>query len=116
MSQNNAKWTGNPEKMDNGQWGVRINAKGGTPKIGESVEIFTRTGDHWRATITKVTKKANGYMVYETTGRPAKSADKVKQSAAANTRSGGKKACRECGGAVQSWSQGKRAGLCHDCV
>jgi hypothetical protein len=108
-----------PAKLRDGSWGARIVGADQAPKAGETCTIRAASGKTWDASITRVvwsgkdTKTGEPVALCATAStEPRPRRDPVARQAAAATRAMGRRACRECGGEIQSWCRGS---LCHDC-
>lgn len=112
---------GFPARLDSGEWGVRIPGASGD-LVGKTVKVSTRDGKTWNAKVSEVVRVDGDSTIVRTVReasgprRKGGGQDRVARQAGAATRRSGGRACRECGGHVQSWSQGAAHGLCHDCV
>lgn len=111
--------TASPAKLRDGSWGARVPNQ--TPTVGAVITIRTAGGKTWDAEVAKVIWSGADASIVATrpaSARPAatRHSDPVARQAASATRRAGGRACRECGGHVQSFSDGRSAGLCHDCV
>lgn len=113
-----ATTTASPARLRDGSWGARI--VGAAPAPGAVVTIKTASGKTWDATVTAIvwsgkdTKTGEPVALCSTASEPRATSrrDPVARQAAAATRAMGRRACRECGGEIQSWCRG---GICHDC-
>ena len=112
-----------PAKLRDGSWGVRVEGIFGTFLADSEVTVVAKNGKTWTTRLAGfVWEKREGdrLTVLARTQSPAVStphrrADPVARRAASSTIASGCRACRSCGGPVQSFSNGAGAGLCHDC-
>lgn len=109
--------TATPAKLRDG-WGARIIGATPAPRSGDTCTVKAASGKTWDATIGKVLwtgtddKTGQPVALCTTVSDPRPRRDLVASRAAAATRAMGRRACRECGGEIQSWMRGC---LCHDC-
>lgn len=109
-----------PAKLRDGTWGARVT---GRVNPGITIEVRAASGKVWEAVIDEIiwtgADRATGEPVALVRtvrdSRPAAAASREIRQTAAATRAGGSRPCRSCGGPVQSYSDGRGAGLCHDC-
>lgn len=59
-----------PAKLRNGNWGARVS---GSVREGDSIEITTKAGKSWMATVAKVVWSGNGISIVATKSRKSNS-------------------------------------------
>lgn len=55
--------TGTPAKLRNGNWGARVE---GSPFVGQTARITTKSGKSWDAMISKIVWQGDGVALVET--------------------------------------------------
>lgn len=104
--------TATPTKLRDGSWGARVN---GTVAQGDSIEITTRAGKTWTATVSRVLWSDGSVSIVATqiengrSSRPRRSRNGECQCGACSDllsfgyRPGARIRCEECGGWAEAY-------------